>query len=77
MIKTPILAFLMKSLDLAVQDVAHHALCVPNLNSHAISNSSWAQDCEILLAGHLEQLPGVILRDPLGNDGDAHDLLKL
>ena len=60
-----------------MQDLVHHAPSVPNLKAARLgsTNSSWASMIVTFLVSLLDQLPGVILRDPLDNDGDGPDLL--
>jgi len=62
-----------------VQDVVHHPPGVSDLETARLysTNGSRANDGHFLLVCNLDQLPGVVLWYPLGNDGNCPDLLVL
>ena len=64
------------SVELAVKDVVHHAARVPDLEAARLDpapHNGRADDGHLLAVGHLDQLPGVVLRNNLGDDGDDSD----
>merc|ERR1719192_694022 len=65
--------------ELAVEDVVHHPARVADLEAARLhtTHSGGAYDGHLLLCCDLEQLPGVVLGDSLGNDGDSSDLFEL
>ena len=60
--------------EIAVQDVVHHAARVPDLEAARArldpTHNGRADDGHLLAVGHLDQLPGVVLRNTLGDDSD-------
>ena len=64
-----------------MQDVVHHAARVPDLEAARArldpTHNGRADDGHLLAVGHLDQLPGVVLRDALRDDGDGSDLGEL
>ena len=65
-----------RPVQLAPDDVVHHATRVANPETTRLdpAHRGRTNDGDVLGVGRLDQVPGHVFRNPLGNDGDGLDL---
>lgn len=65
-----------RAIQLWMKNVVHHASSVTNFKAawFDTANSSWANDCNLLLISHLDKLASLIFRNTFRNDGNSFEL---